>query len=589
MKPLNSCIIYSLAIALAGISSSVQSGTEGSSSKVTMLGDKSPHRRATASEDKRPNILLIVVDDLGYTDLGAFGSEIPTPNIDGLAARGMLLTSFYTAPNCSPARAMLLSGTDNHVAGLGNMAEVMSANQRGRPGYEGYLNNRIATLAEVLGDSGYSTYMTGKWHLGSEDSTSPSARGFQRSFAMLQGGAGHFDNMLAYFGRERGDRAKYREDGELLSSLPKGFYSSKFYAERMIEYVEQGRDTGRPFFGYLAFTAPHWPLQAPATSVERHRGKYDGGWDQLFEQRMAGLKRKGIISTKLKPSPNILGVPAWENLSDEARARQARIMEVYAAMIEDVDVYVGKVIDYLRSIGEYENTLTIFLSDNGAEGHEFQGETAPPGLKSYLTKCCDNSFENIGAPDSYVWPGHAWARASVGPWKLFKGFPSEGGIRAPAIVHYPKVIGAGVNSDFTTVKDVMPTVLDLVDIEHPAPVFKGREVEAMQGTSLLSRLSGRAIDEKLNTRTMGWELFGKKALRYGHWKIVQQPESDFFKPMRKGDWTTQRWRLYNLAEDPTEHYDVADANPDVVEIMLAHWESYLEENAIVLPETTSGY
>jgi len=540
-------------------------------------------------EDKSPNILFIVLDDVGYTDLGVFGSEIPTPNIDSLAANGTLLTSFYAAPNCSPTRSMLLSGTDSHIAGLGNMSELLADNQRGNPGYEGYLNQRVATIAEVLGESGYSTYMTGKWHLGFDEETSPAARGFQRSFAMLEGGAGHFDNMLAYGGRKPGDLAKYREDGKMLTSLPEGFYSSKFYAEQMIDYIEQGQETGKPFFGYLAFTAAHWPLQAPKESIARHRGNYDTGWDELFEKRNAALKETGFVPQDLVPSPNLLGVQAWEELSEEEQAIQARIMEVYAAMIEDADIYTGKVIDYLKSIGEFENTFIVFMSDNGAEGHG-RSEASPKRIQ-YVAECCDNSLENIGAPNSYVWPGSAWARASVGPWKLFKGFPSDGGTRVPAIVHYPNVVGVDVNPNFMTVKDIMPTVLDLLDIEHPAPRFLGREVAAMQGQSLLPVLTGDASDINFDEKTMGWELFGKKALRYGQWKILAQQESEFFE-----QWSKEvdgadpfQWRLYNLAEDPSESNDLAASHPEMLKDMLMRWEAYMKENSVVLPDRTFGY
>ncbi len=530
---------------------------------------------------RKPNVLLIVADDLGYTDLGVFGSEIPTPHIDSLANNGVLFSNFYTAPNCSPSRAMILSGTDSHIAGLGSMGERIVKNQQGIPGYEGYLHPRVATLAEVLKADGYNTYMSGKWHLGMNKETSPAARGFDRSFAMLQGGAGHFDNMLAMLVPPK---ARYREDGESLSSLPKDFYSSRFYAERITDYIDQGRASGKPFFAYLAFTAPHWPLQAPQESIARHRGKYNEGYDKLFNQRVSALKNDGHFPEDIEPADNILDIPAWDDLTKDEQSRQTRIMEVYAAMIEDLDIYTGKVIEYLKTIGEFENTIIIFLSDNGAEGHNVDTDgDLPPFILKHLAECCDNSFENIGAADSYVWAGPGWTRASVGPWKLFKGFPSEGGIRAPAIMHYPKKFDASLSRDFVTVKDIMPTILELTSIDHPTPNFQGREVVAMQGQSITTLLGN---DQ--SQASMGWELFGKMAIRKGDWKLVKQPTQEFFKP-REITADTYEWQLFNLKSDPTESNNLAVTNPNIVNEMQKHWETYAKENNVIPPEITNGY
>jgi arylsulfatase A-like enzyme len=295
----------------------------------------------------QPNILLIVVDDLGFNDLSLFGSEISTPNIDVLAQEGMVFTNFHVAPTCSPTRAMLLSGTDNHIAGLGNMHEEMPDNQRGQPGYEGFLNDRIAALPELIRDAGYHTYMTGKWHLGLTEETSPAARGFEKSFTIVQGGAGAFSNMLQIFGPEK---AMYREDRQLLDSLPDNFYSTKFYTEKMIDYINSSHGDGKPFFSYLAFTAPHWPLQAPAESIEKQKGKYDEGYDVLRERRFNALKEKGLYAHDSEPFPKLPGEPTWESLSSEEKKYEAKKMEIYAAMVNDVDIYIGKLITYLKEI-----------------------------------------------------------------------------------------------------------------------------------------------------------------------------------------------------------------------------------------------
>ena len=243
---------------------------------------------------KKPNILVIVVDDIGYTDLGVFGSEIETPNIDKLATDGIKFANYYVAPTCSPTRAMLLSGIDNHLVGMGSMSGEQSENQKGQPGYEGYLNFRVAALPNILKDSNYHTYMTGKWHLGYEENNSPTARGFDRSFALLSGGAGHFNNMLPILGSKK---APYRDDGVIIDALPDDFYSTEFYTEKMLEYIDSNQVDDKPFFGYLAYTAPHWPLQAPQSSIEKQQGNYDHGYDVIYQKRLEKLKEFIIKGT----------------------------------------------------------------------------------------------------------------------------------------------------------------------------------------------------------------------------------------------------------------------------------------------------
>ena len=331
------------------------------------IGTQSNAVGPASPASQRPNILLIVADDLGYSDLGAYGGEISTPNLDSLAREGIMFSQFYTSPMCSPTRAMLLTAMDSHRTGLGNLAERLADNQKGQPGYEGYLNSRVITLAEVLRDAGYRTYMTGKWHLGSpSEGADPSQRGFAKSFALLDAGAGYFNNMLPLMGP---GKAEYSENGKMLESLPEDFYSTRFYAEKLIEYLEEDAGDNNPFFAYLAFTAPHFPLQAPAESIAKYRGAYDEGYDALHAQRLKRLQNMGLIATDIKPFPRSLTEQAWEDLPAQSQAAESRRMEIYAAMIDDLDNYVGKVIDYLKSRGKYDNTVIFFMSDNGAEGH----------------------------------------------------------------------------------------------------------------------------------------------------------------------------------------------------------------------------
>ena len=535
--------------------------------------------------DSRPNVLLIVVDDVAFNDLGLFGSEIRTPSIDALAREGVFLTNFHVSPNCSPTRAMLFSGTDSHNAGLGNMAEDLSPNQVGNPGYEGYLNFQVAALSELFLEAGYNTYMTGKWHLGLTQETSPAARGFEKSYVHLQGGAGAFANMLPIVGP---GKALYRENGVTLEELPEDFYSTPFYTELMMEYIGADLDDGKPFFAYLSYTSPHWPLQAPQESMARYKGVYDAGYDALHGKRLQNLKDLGLAGADVEPFPRLLDQRPWDELGPEEQRYQAKVMEIYAAMVDDVDVYIGRMIDYLKEIGEYENTVIFFMSDNGPEGHDF--EESFPEAAEWADECCDNSYENIGNADSYVWLGPNWARAGNAPLRMFKGYPSQGGVRAPALFHYPRAVQSGVmNDSITTVKDVMPTLLDLAGIEHPgAGTFQGREVLAMQGRSVVPVLTGARNTIREPGDYMGWELFGKQAIRQGDWKILyipSIPSRDVRLPVLKPG----QWQLYNLAEDPAEMNDLAASNPEKLQELLALWEQYTTENNFIYPDTLTGY
>ncbi len=525
----------------------------------------------------RPNILLIVVDDMGFTDLGSFGSEINTPNLDKLARAGVRFSSFYTASTCSPTRAMLLSGIDHHRVGLGGMAESLMPNQKGQPGYEGYLNSRIVSLAELLRDAGYHTYMTGKWHLGLAKTQGPAARGFEKSFVLLQAGGGHFDDLGFVPGK-----ALYREDGELVD-LPGDFYSTKFYSDKMIQYIEANfvrdqRQVDKPFFAYLAYTAPHWPLQAPDASIEKYRGRYDAGYDKLHEQRLAGAKVHGLVPEHVIGAPGEHGELPWDQLSKHEKKVEARKMEIYAAMVDDIDHHVGRVLDTLRTNGQLENTLIVFMSDNGAEGHRL--ERIWPAVGDWVEQCCDNSYANMGKANSYLWYGPNWARAGMAPFSRYKAYTTEGGIRAPAFVSYPEVVKEGkVVANFVSVMDVMPTVLELAGIEHPGTRYKNKDVLPMQGKSMLSFLRGEAEYVHDANEVMGWELFNKRAIRQGNWKIVFMPEPD----------RDARWQLFNVEVDLAEQHDLAAEQPAKLQQMIDLWKDYERDNGVIISDPLSRY
>ena len=531
-----------------------------------------------------PNILLIVLDDVAFTDLGIFGGEIGTPNLDSLAREGVVLTNFHVTPNCSPTRAMLLSGSDNHIAGLGNMAEEIPQNQAGKPGYEGYLNFSVAALPEVLQEAGYHTYMTGKWHLGLTEETSPAARGFEKSFAMLQGGAGAFDNMLPLIGP---GKARYREDGRALDALPEGFYSTRFYTKRLIEYIESNRADDKPFFGYLAHTSAHWPLQAPQESINRYRGRFDRGYDVYQAKRLARLKELGFVAENVEAFPRLPGEPAWEELSEEKRKIEARMMEIYAAMISDIDLYLGKLLDYLKETGELQETFIFVMADNGPEGHHL--DRGWEALAKWVKECCDNSYENMGKPDSYLWYGQNWAQAGNTPRRMYKGFTSQGGVHVPAFAWYPRAVpGRRVVEHIISVMDVMPTLLEVAGIPRPGRQFRGREVVPMQGRSLLPLLRGDVDSIHGPDYWIGWELFSKRAVRRGDWKLLYEPYHEVLEPRPDGI-KTDTWQLYNLAEDPRELNDLSAQYPDKLAEMKGLWEQYARDNNVILPDHWSGY
>ena len=531
----------------------------------------------------RPNILLIVVDDMGYADLGAFGGEIDTPNLDRLALEGIRFTNFHTATMCSPSRAMLLTGVDAHKAGLGNMLEELSPNQKGRPGYEGYLNERVVTLPTLLRDAGYRTYMTGKWHLGSGPGQGAAYRGFERSFTLDSGGASHFSDMRPAYAPSPEIKANYQEDGHRLAALPEDFkYSTEFYVDRMIEYLRDDAAPEQPFFAYLAFTAPHWPLQAPDDAIARQAGRYDEGYDVIAQRRLERQKALGLVPRDAVLSGRSPKEVPWAELDVHDRKIASRAMEIYAAMLDEVDRHTGRLLEFLESKGILDDTAIIFLSDNGPEGHDLD-ETWPmeafPEIRRTIDTTHDFSFEAMGRPGSYVLYGPSWANAGSPAFRLYKGFPTEGGTRVAAFVRYPKMLATpAIVDDFVFVADVTPTILDIAGVRHPGERYQGRSIEAVTGRSFVPLLQGTA-GGGASERLTGIELLGKRAMIAGAWKLVQMPA-----PYGNG-----AWQLYNLDTDPAEAEDLAGRHPDKVATLKAAWDEYARTNGVILPDWVSGY
>jgi len=521
--------------------------------------------------DKRPNFLVIVVDDMGFSDLGAFGSEIETPHLDALAKAGVRLTDFHSAPACSPTRAMLLTGTDHHLAGIGTMLEVVRPDFEGAPGYEGYLNDRVVTVAELLRAGGYRTLLSGKWHLGATLKHAPAARGFERSFALLPGGADHFGE--GPLDKLQARNPIYAEDDAYVTELPDDFYSSDYFATRLIDFLREAPEDDRPFFAYLAFSAPHWPLQAPDAEIAKYKGVYDDGPDALRERRLERLRALGLIALDTVPHPVVADAPEWNALSPEEQAISAKTMEVYAAMVDRIDHNVGRVVDALKAAGTFDDTLILFLSDNGAEGAIVEAmPIMGPVFARIVEQFCDNSLENAGRPGSYLWYGPRWAQAATAPSRLVKTYTTEGGIRVPAFIHYPPAKRNGAIAElFSTVMDVTPTLLDLAGIRHPGTWYRGREIFEPRGRSLWPWLDGREEHVHAPGTSTGWELFGRRAIRRDNWKAVYVPGED----------GTSRWQLYDLSHDRGEIEDLAGRRPEILAELLELWHDYVRETGVV--------
>jgi len=522
-----------------------------------------------ADAAERPNILLIVADDLGYSDLGAFGGEIATPSLDHLAASGLQLTSMYAAPTCSPTRSMLMSGTDNHLAGLGTMAEGMQPFQRGKPGYEGYLNQQAHSIAGLLRDGGYRTAMVGKWHLGLAPEQGPDRRGFEQSFTLLEGGGVHFKP--APGSTAKIEQLSYRENGKPVE-LPDDFYSTDFYTDKLLAYLKAGQGSGKPFFAYAAYTSPHWPLQAPQAYLDKYRGRYVGGYDAVRQARIERMKEKGLLPADFQsaaPLPVTPQLPGWDQLDPQRKRIEARKMEIYAAMVDNLDHNVGRLLEYLQTSGQMDNTLIVFMSDNGPAGerHEQYYPAAPN---------TDNRLENLGRRGSQIDYGLRWAEVSAAPLRLFKGSTAEGGISVPAIVQLPASLRRqGLERGVARVDDLAPTFLALAGLPDPGDQYQGQPKHPITGRSMLPMLEGKGRAEPV----MAGELFGSRYYREGNlkllglvpWSMPGQPQPPL------------RWQLFDLSHDRGEQHDLSASQPETTQRLQQAWQDYARRVGVVAP------
>ncbi|MET0284736.1 MAG: arylsulfatase [Polyangiales bacterium] len=517
---------------------------------------------------KRPNILLIVADDLGYSDLGVFGGEISTPNIDALASSGRILTDHHSGFTCAPTRSMLISGTDHHLVGLGRMGAGTGA-QAGKPGYEGVLNDRALSIAELLRDGGYHTYIAGKWHLGSGDTQSPLQRGYEKSFVLLPGVSTFFSELSSP--PTEAQTKNYREDGQYVTP-PADFYQTDFYTDKLISYFDAQRGDDKPFYAFAAYTSPHWPMQAPESFIDRYKGKYDEGYEVIRARRFARQKELGIIPQDAVAA-NLLPVtaerPGWTELTPEQNALEARRMEIYAAMVENLDWNIGRLVKHLKDIGEYDDTFIFFQSDNGAEGRNADRATA------------NNTLQNLGRPGSYVGVGVRWAEVSATPFRLWKAYSPEGGHSVPAIAHLPKQTSASAKfKGLTHLTDLAPTFLEIAGVQDPGSSYKGRSVHPITGKSLLPVLEERATFVRDENTVLADEQDTHRYVRRGRWKLLWLGPPFGLTP--------SAWQLYDLQTDRAEINDVSALHPDIVAELTAEWEAYVQRVGVVLGQPGGG-
>ncbi|MCH2169745.1 arylsulfatase [Myxococcota bacterium] len=520
----------------------------------------------TRVEPTRPNLLVIIADDLGYADLGSYGSEIPTPHIDRLARDGVQLTNFHVAATCSPTRAMLITGVDNHRNGLGSMHRFMTEEQRGQPGYEGHLNQRVATLGEILGAEGYDTFFSGKWHLGTQPESFPSARGFDRSYALLVGSG---DNWSDAGPAPIEPKGLFTEDGQRVER-PAGPFSTELFTDKLLGYLREARTPGKPFVGLLSFQAVHWPHQAPAADVSRHIEEYHAGWDDLREARVKRMRDLGLVAEDAPYQPRAEGIPAWDSLSDDEQRWEAHRMAAYAGMTENMDHHIGRLLQYLEDTGELDDTLIVFVSDNGPDPSEPDQE--PRAKAWYATFYPNQTLENTGGPGSFPSYGPQWAQLGSGNLRGFKGGAFEGGLRVPFLAHWPAGLPPGQRSDaFAYVTDIVPTLLDAAGVQHPAPHFEGHPVHAPDGRSLLPLLMGQSQVAHPPEEAIGYELMKNRALFQDGYKLVRVGP-----PAGDGS-----WKLFQLDRDPFELNDLAKVEPERVARMRARYDAYATEMGVI--------
>ncbi len=533
------------------------------------LGVTAQNPSVAADNMGRPNIVVLVADDWGFSDVGAYGGEISTPNLDGLAASGARFSNFHVTASCSPTRSMLLTGVDNHRNGVGNMRETIPQEHIGKPGYLSVLDTNVVTIASLLQDSGYRTYASGKWHVGKEPHNLPNQRGFERSLIQGDSGSDNWETGKRYL--DLTDKVYWFEDG-VAARMPPEYYSSQFFADKAIEYIKSGQDQNKPFFAYVAFQANHIPLQAPKSFIDKYQGVYDRGWDDLRIARRDRAAKLGIVP-KETPMAGMASTADWDSLSEAEKLYQARRMEVYAGMAEAMDYHIGRLIAHLKRTGEYGNTVFVFLSDNGAEASD---PYATALVRWWLDRNYTRGIGSLGARGAYSIIGPSWASAAASPLSTYKFYAGEGGIRVPLIISGVRGMQENkIHRSFTHVADIAPTLLELAGVRHPGNKYKGKPVEPLIGASLAPVLRGAAKRAHPVDQAIGYELSGNQAIFKGDLKLVKN-----MPPVGDG-----KWHLYDIYRDPGETNDLKNQLPDIFKTMLADYGAYAKANGVLpMPE-----
>ncbi|AEE49698.1 arylsulfatase [Haliscomenobacter hydrossis] len=504
------------------------------------------------AQTKKPNIILIMVDDMGYSDLGAYGSEIQTPNIDKLAYEGLRLREFYNNSICAPTRASLITGQYPHKAGVGYFDVNL-----GIPPYQGYLNKESLTFGEVLRQAGYSTLLSGKWHVGNDSLHWPKQRGFDRFFGVIGGGSNYFDAEPMPLGRQY--PVVILEDNQRQKPKANSYYFTDEITNHAVQFLDEQNKMDKPFFLYLAYTAPHWPLQALPEDIAKYRGKYDTGWDALRKERLARQVKLGIITQAQADAAAArdVEVPDWDNLTFEEKQLWKAKMEVYAAMLDRADQGVGKVLAKLKELKKDDNTLIIFISDNGAPAEDMAHRDKNHAGRNTGPVGTAGSFESQGKPWSYV---------SNTPFRSFKSFAYEGGISSPFIAWFPGKIKAGSIAKGTAhLIDLAPTFYELAGLKYPS-TYNGVSTNALQGKSLSNLLFKTEAWER--GEPIFWERAGNRAVRQGKWKLVSI-------------YPSYRWELYDLEKDRAEAQNVASQNLLVVDALSKLYFQWAQQNGVV--------
>jgi arylsulfatase A-like enzyme len=498
----------------------------------------------------RPNIVLIMADDMGYSDIGCYGGEIETPNLDKLASNGLRFTQFYNTARCCPTRASLMTGLYPHQAGMGGMVAGKPDPKRS-PSYQGYLNDKCVTLAEVLKEAGYTTLMSGKWHVGEFRPHWPIDRGFDKYFGLISGGSNYFDITKA---KAKGVVRKMAIDDKPYTPPKEGFYTTDAFTNYAVKLLDKNGRDQKPFFVYVAYTAPHWPLHALPEDIAKYKGKYMVGWDTLRKQRYERMVKMGLIDKDWPLTPRDKKAKSWKDLDDDKKKEMDLKMAVYAAQIDRMDQGIGRILDKLREIDKEKNTLVLFLSDNGgcAEGGIWGFDNRNNGLPP-------------GGVDSYMSYGLSWANASNTPFREYKHWVHEGGVATPLIAHWPGRIKDrnAIRHQVGHVIDVMATFVEIAGAKYPAS-YKGNDIWPLEGKSLVGAFDNRCIKRE----AVYFEHEANCAIRKGRWKLVRKHNC--------------KWELYDIEADRTETNNMAEKNPGRVKELAVMWQDW-SKRCNVLP------